>query len=148
MSQYLSILGYIQKKQLCHFMFASLLKLGELIRIFSSVRKYFLLRVDSIWRVQSSMEAIFNTSKQDQSAKVVPFVKMAEKHGIHLKITPGQVITVIFGYKTVFMPPTSEKLRGHIGLGRSVRPSVRPSVCPSVRPSVCPSVCLSVILGS
>ena len=83
-------------------MFASLLKLGELIRIFSSVRKYFLLRVDSIWRVQSSMEAIFNTSKQDQSAKVVPFVKMAEKHGIHLKITPGQVITVTFGYKTVF----------------------------------------------
>ena len=31
------------------------------------------------------------------------------------------------------MPPTSEKLRGHIGLGLSVRPSVRPSVCLSVR---------------
>ena len=30
----------------------------------------------------------------------------------------------------IFMPPTSEKLRGHIGLGLSVRPSVRPSVCP------------------
>ena len=26
------------------------------------------------------------------------------------------------------MPPTSEKLRGHIGLGLSVRPSVRLSV--------------------
>ena len=40
------------------------------------------------------------------------------------------------------MPPTLKKLRGHIGLGLSVRPSV----CPlravrdriSVRPSVCP----------
>ena len=40
----------------------------------------------------------------------------------------------------IFMPPTSEQLRGHIGLGLSVRPSVRQSVCPSVRPSVCPSV--------
>ena len=28
----------------------------------------------------------------------------------------------------IVMPPTSEKLRGHIGLGLSVRPSVRPSV--------------------
>ena len=33
----------------------------------------------------------------------------------------------------IFMPPTSEKLRGHIGLGLSVRPSVRPSVRLSVR---------------
>ena len=32
----------------------------------------------------------------------------------------------------VFMPPTSKKLRGHIGLGLSVRLSV----CPSVRLSV------------
>ena len=30
----------------------------------------------------------------------------------------------------IFMPPTSKKLRGHIGLGPSVSPSVRPSVCP------------------
>ena len=44
----------------------------------------------------------------------------------------------------VFMPPTSEKLRGHIGLGLSVRPFVRSSVCPSVRLSVGPSVRLSV----
>ena len=28
----------------------------------------------------------------------------------------------------IFMPPTSKKLRMHIGLGLSVRPSVRPSV--------------------
>ena len=41
-------------------------------------------------------------------------------------------------FMLIFMPPTSEKLRGHIGLGLSVRPSVRLSVCPSVRPSVCP----------
>ena len=34
------------------------------------------------------------------------------------------------------MPPTSKKLRGHIGLGLSVQ-----SVCQSVRPSVCQSVC-------
>ena len=33
----------------------------------------------------------------------------------------------IFG---VIMPPTSEKLRGHIGLGLSVHLSVRLSVCP------------------
>ena len=39
-------------------------------------------------------------------------------------------------YRSFFMPPTSEKLRGHIGLGLSVRPSVRVSVR------------LSVILGS
>ena len=32
-----------------------------------------------------------------------------------------------------FMPPTSEKLRGHIGLGLSVRPSVRLSIRLSVR---------------
>ena len=38
------------------------------------------------------------------------------------------------------MPPTSEKLRGHIGLGLSVRPSV----CLSVYLSVCLSVRLSV----
>ena len=31
-------------------------------------------------------------------------------------------------FKLLFMPPTSEKLRGHIGLGLSVRPSVSPSV--------------------
>ena len=31
-------------------------------------------------------------------------------------------------YIYIFMPPTSEKLRGHIGLGLSVRLSVRPSV--------------------
>ena len=37
---------------------------------------------------------------------------------------------------TIFMPPTSKKLRGHIGLGLSVRLSVRPSVRLSVRPSV------------
>ena len=37
-----------------------------------------------------------------------------------------------------FMPPTSKKLRGHIGLGLSVRLSV----CPSVRLSVCLSVTL------
>ena len=36
----------------------------------------------------------------------------------------------------VVMPPTSKKLRGHIGLGLSVRPSVRLSVSPSVRLSV------------
>ena len=35
-----------------------------------------------------------------------------------------------------FMPPTSEKLRGHIGLGLSVRPSVRLSIRPSVRNSL------------
>ena len=35
--------------------------------------------------------------------------------------------------KPFFMPPTSEKLRGHIGLGLSIHPSVRQSVCPSVR---------------
>ena len=29
----------------------------------------------------------------------------------------------------IFMPLTSEKLRGHIGLGLSLCPSVRPSVC-------------------
>ena len=29
----------------------------------------------------------------------------------------------------VFMPPTSKKLRRHIGLGLSVRLSVHPSVC-------------------
>ena len=33
-------------------------------------------------------------------------------------------------YTLIFMPPTSKKLRGHIGLGLSVRPSVCPSVCP------------------
>ena len=38
--------------------------------------------------------------------------------------------------KIIFMPPTSEKLRGHIGLGLSVRPSVRLSIRPSVRLSV------------
>ena len=42
------------------------------------------------------------------------------------------------------MPPTSKKLRGHIGLGLSVCPSDRLSVWPSVRLSVCPSVRLSV----
>ena len=31
------------------------------------------------------------------------------------------------------MPPTSKKLRRHIGLGTCVRPSVRQSVRPSVR---------------
>ena len=46
--------------------------------------------------------------------------------------------------RTIFMPPTSKKLRGHIGLGLSVCPSVRLTVCPSVRLSVCPSVRLSV----
>ena len=44
----------------------------------------------------------------------------------------------------IFMPPTSKKLRGHIGLGLSVCPSDRLSVCPSDRLSVCPSVRLSV----
>ena len=34
------------------------------------------------------------------------------------------------------MPPTSEKLKGHIGLGLSVRPSVRQSDCLSVRNSL------------
>ena len=38
------------------------------------------------------------------------------------------------------MPPTSKKLRGHIGLGLSVCPSDRLSVCPSVRLSVTPYV--------
>ena len=33
-------------------------------------------------------------------------------------------------YLLVIMPPTSKKLRGHIGLGLTVCPSVRPSVCP------------------
>ena len=42
--------------------------------------------------------------------------------------------------QTVFMPPTSKKLRGHIGLGLSVCPSDRLTVCPSVRLSVRPSV--------
>ena len=40
----------------------------------------------------------------------------------------------------IFMPPTSKKLRGHIGLGLSVCPSDRLSVCPSVRLSVTPYV--------
>ena len=31
----------------------------------------------------------------------------------------------------IFMPPTSKKLRGHIGLGLSACPSDRLSVCPS-----------------
>ena len=39
-----------------------------------------------------------------------------------------QVRTTVF-----FMPPISQKLRGHIGLGRTVRLSV----CLSVHPSVC-----------
>ena len=34
----------------------------------------------------------------------------------------------LFSQDMIFMPPTSEKLRGHIGLGLSVRPSVRLSV--------------------
>ena len=42
------------------------------------------------------------------------------------------LFSFIQGCQALFMPPTSEKLRGHIGLGLSV----------------CPSVCLSVILGS
>ena len=33
-----------------------------------------------------------------------------------------------YTFNNLFMPPTSEKLRGHIGLGLSVRQSVRPSV--------------------
>ena len=41
----------------------------------------------------------------------------------------------LFGPDMIFMPPTSEKLRGHIGLGLSVRPSV-----------ISPTVCLSVTL--
>ena len=47
----------------------------------------------------------------------------------------------LFGFPiSVFMPPTSKKLRGHIGLGLSVQ-----SVIQSVSLSVCLSVCLSVM---
>ena len=42
----------------------------------------------------------------------------------------------LFSQDMIFMPPTSEKLRGHIGLGLSVRPSVRQSNCLSVRNSL------------
>ena len=42
----------------------------------------------------------------------------------------------LFSQNMIFMPPTSEKLRGHIGLGLSVRPSVRQSDCLSVRNSL------------
>ena len=35
---------------------------------------------------------------------------------------------VVFLYGDIFMPPTSKKLRGHIGLGLSVRLCVRLSV--------------------
>ena len=53
---------------------------------------------------------------------------------------------LILHHSLFVMPPTSKKLRGHIGLGLSVRLSVRPSVRLSVRPSVRLSVCLSVTL--
>ena len=38
----------------------------------------------------------------------------------------------LFSQDMIFMPPASEKLREHIGLGMSVRPSVRQSDCLSV----------------
>ena len=53
---------------------------------------------------------------------------------------PGRDMCNIFFIPLIFMPPTSKKLRGHIGLGLSVCPSVRLTVCPSVRLSVRPSV--------
>ena len=50
----------------------------------------------------------------------------------------GTVICCEFFKKwPLFMPPTLEKLKGHIALAR---PSVRPSIHPSVRPSVRVSV--------
>ena len=38
------------------------------------------------------------------------------------------IFNLIYLGQNIFMPPTSEKLRGHIGLGLSARPSVRPSI--------------------
>ena len=42
----------------------------------------------------------------------------------------------LFSQDMILCPQTSEKLRGHIGLGLSVRPSVRQSDCLSVRNSL------------
>ena len=39
----------------------------------------------------------------------------------------------VYGSYSFFMPPTLEKLKGHIALGSCVRPSVRPSVHASVQ---------------
>ena len=41
-------------------------------------------------------------------------------------IISDKVKPLLFKARIDFMPPTSEKFRGHIGLGLSIRPSVRP----------------------
>ena len=51
----------------------------------------------------------------------------------HIRTIGSVIMKGCVQWNPIFMPPTSEKLREHIGLGLSVRPSVRPSVCPSVR---------------
>ena len=57
-----------------------------------------------------------------------------ERHGLERHWTRLKKCINVAVVEFFFMFPTSEKLRGHIGLGLSVRPSVRLSV----RPSVCP----------
>ena len=47
-------------------------------------------------------------------------------------LSSGNIVMVqtlcVVDYYSLIMPPTLEKLKGHIAFGLSVRPSVRPSV--------------------
>ena len=78
--------------------------------------------------------------------KPQPYVTL-QKLKIGMKYQgPSKYLRLIYGKSSVhkgisvFMPPTSKKLRGHIGLGLSVQ-----SVSLSVSQSVSQSVCLSVM---